>query len=374
MIKSVHYLRGLAALIVVLFHFRYYLNDHYEQHPQLGDALFANGAFGVDLFFIISGFIICYATERNESKPLMSYVLKRVLRIYPLLVICLIAFYFLFDTGQTSLARSLIPLHADYTQPGPFFGYNMLSPVWTLTYEIFFYGLFFIGLSLSQHYRKGLTLLLLVSVFLGAQWYVNQGLTFSAHTQFEYGGHPVTQALLALSSSPMLLEFAYGIGLYQVFKLLPASSHLATRWLAPLSILLFIGAAITLFAPVLNAHGPLQWGLVAWLLLFSGLLYERLKGLPDLPVLYFLGNISFSLYLSHMIMIKLIRKYDLTLGLDGIAGLLWALATSLVLATVLYYAVEKTGIRVCRKLLQRLSAPKQRSSKHQMAGVAPATV
>ena len=80
MIKSVHYLRGLAALIVVLFHFRYYLNDHYEQHQQLGDALFANGAFGVDLFFIISGFIICYATERTETKPLMSYVLKSTLR------------------------------------------------------------------------------------------------------------------------------------------------------------------------------------------------------------------------------------------------------------------------------------------------------
>lgn len=362
MIKSVHYLRGLAALVVVLFHFRYYLNDYYSLYPQLGDVLFANGAFGVDLFFIMSGFIICYATERVEPKPLLAYVFKRVFRIYPLLIVCLVAFYFFFGDGQTSLWRSVVPLHADYTQPGPFFGYNMLSPVWTLTYEIFFYGLFFIGLSLSQRYRKSLAVALIVGLFLGAQWYVNQSITLSAQTQFDYGSNLVAQPVLALLSSPMLLEFAYGIVLYQLFRILPTGSSSTQRGLVIVSVVVFGLAVVALFTSGFTGHGPLQWGLVAWVLLLAGLQYERLNGLPDLPVLYFLGNISFSLYLGHMIMIKLIRKYEWSLGLDGVAGLLWAVATSLVLATILYYGVEKNGIRLCRYVLQRMRYNENRFS------------
>src|SRR5699024_4647506 len=94
-IKGIQYLRGLAALMVVYFHFRYYLNDIYSKQ-DLGEFLFKNGAFGVDLFFIISGFIICFATQRDEERPLLSYASKRFFRIYPLLVVSLIAFVLLF--------------------------------------------------------------------------------------------------------------------------------------------------------------------------------------------------------------------------------------------------------------------------------------
>jgi peptidoglycan/LPS O-acetylase OafA/YrhL len=64
MVKSIHYLRGIAALFVVLFHLRGYVNNTYVQ-SNLGDLLFVNGAFGVDLFFVISGFIICFATQKR---------------------------------------------------------------------------------------------------------------------------------------------------------------------------------------------------------------------------------------------------------------------------------------------------------------------
>lgn len=359
MIKSVHYLRGLAALLVVFFHFRYYLNDYYV-HSHLGDLLFANGAFGVDLFFIISGFIICYATQRPEPKPLVSYALKRIFRIYPLLIVSLVVFYLLFGDNNTSVLRSLLPLHADYSQSGPFFGYNMLSPVWTLTYEIFFYGLFFIGLMLSQRYRKVLVLALIMGVFVVSQLALNQELELSAYTQFDYTSNVVLQPVMALVSSPMLLEFGYGIILYMVFQSLPEWSAPTQRRLLPWVILLAVVAAIALYLPSFYGHGPLKWGLAAWVLLFAALLYERIQGIPTLPVLHFLGDISFSLYLTHIIMIKVIRKYGWDFGLEGGAAFIWAVVASLVVATVLFYVVEKNAIVVCRKLLQRVNTASAR--------------
>lgn len=62
-ILSLTYMRGFAALSIVIFHMRGYLNNIYLK-TDLGDFLFDKLNFGVDLFFIISGFIIVYATRK----------------------------------------------------------------------------------------------------------------------------------------------------------------------------------------------------------------------------------------------------------------------------------------------------------------------
>lgn len=82
-VMSIHYLRGLAALAVVAFHLRPALDNIYAQ-KNLGQMLFSNGNAGVDLFFIISGFIITLSTEkkpplRNQdllSKDFSEYILS----------------------------------------------------------------------------------------------------------------------------------------------------------------------------------------------------------------------------------------------------------------------------------------------------------
>ncbi|HGW7527480.1 TPA: acyltransferase family protein [Escherichia coli] len=64
-IQSIQALRGIAAMLVVLGHMNVYLNDVYVQ-KNLGDLLFYNGVIGVDIFFVISGFIIALATEKKR--------------------------------------------------------------------------------------------------------------------------------------------------------------------------------------------------------------------------------------------------------------------------------------------------------------------
>ncbi|HEG2001851.1 TPA: acyltransferase family protein [Enterobacter asburiae] len=76
MILSIHYLRGIAALLVVLFHFRDKLNNVYTQ-KDLGDLLFGGGLAGVDLFFLISGFIIVYSTKKKEINNILFFFCKK---------------------------------------------------------------------------------------------------------------------------------------------------------------------------------------------------------------------------------------------------------------------------------------------------------
>ncbi|WHH05620.1 acyltransferase family protein [Escherichia coli] len=63
--------RGVAALLVVAYHNKQYLNEVYAQ-KDLGDLLFISGGFGVDLFFIISGFIIMLSSQKKKQIPLLT--------------------------------------------------------------------------------------------------------------------------------------------------------------------------------------------------------------------------------------------------------------------------------------------------------------
>ncbi|WP_240725766.1 acyltransferase family protein [Escherichia sp. E4694] len=69
-LDTIQVLRGIAVLLVIAFHFRIYLNGVYAQ-KDLGDILFRIGEVGVDIFFVISGFIITYSSiNKDRNKPL----------------------------------------------------------------------------------------------------------------------------------------------------------------------------------------------------------------------------------------------------------------------------------------------------------------
>src|SRR5262249_39672775 len=134
-LDSLQALRAVAALSVVLYHIDF----------------IGRGAFGVDIFFVLSGFIICHVTAADRQ----HFLLKRLIRIVPLywartLVVCALALAAprLLQTTSDSwmgLLKSLffIPYEKESGRV-----YPVLFLGWTLNYEMFFYVVFSIALAL----------------------------------------------------------------------------------------------------------------------------------------------------------------------------------------------------------------------------------
>lgn len=156
-LDSVQVLRGLAASAVVVHHVANFFG--YAQTP-LRFVLFDLGKYGVNVFFVLSGFIILYAHRRDLGRPaaIGTYLWKRFIRVYPMYWIVLSAFI-------VSALVHLAPLDFPLTPFALFQDYalldlsNMVHPPlkvgWTLFYEIQFYVLF---CAVLAHRRAGIAL------------------------------------------------------------------------------------------------------------------------------------------------------------------------------------------------------------------------
>jgi exopolysaccharide production protein ExoZ len=157
-LTSVQALRGLAALGVVLYHTSLIMRQpQYGSHSIWPETL-EYGKLGVNLFFVLSGFIILKAHIGDAGQPsrLSKYLYRRVVRIYPVywifltLYILAAAVHFGFPDfswapGSLLQAYTLLPLNADIRLPL----HELILPLkvaWTLAYEIEFYLLFVIAI------------------------------------------------------------------------------------------------------------------------------------------------------------------------------------------------------------------------------------
>lgn len=142
-------LRGIAAVYIVLHHFAHEILV--KQYPKISH-LFVFGQFAVLTFFVMSGFVIYYSSFfHNKKLSFRVYFLKRFKRIYPLFLLSLLCAYGisciienrLVDVSIKEIFGNLLMLQ-DYGKKGnwiPPFIDN--SPLWSLSYEWFFYMLFF---------------------------------------------------------------------------------------------------------------------------------------------------------------------------------------------------------------------------------------
>jgi len=145
-------LRFLAALAVVLYHytFRGFAEGGYSpvEYPVLGE-IFKYGLYGVQLFFIISGFVILMTASKRDAP---NFVISRITRLYPAFWACvtLTAGFILWKGGelfQVGLVQYLLNL----TMISGFAGVEMVDGVyWTLLVEIKFYALIFVLLLFGQ--------------------------------------------------------------------------------------------------------------------------------------------------------------------------------------------------------------------------------
>lgn len=300
---SIQHLRGLAALSVAVFH-----ACQWSQLP------FSIGAAGVDVFFVISGFVMWTVTAGREARP-RDFVKRRLIRVAPLywlVTLVLVAGALIvpqrFPEVQPTVRHVLLSLLfvQHYSPAGlPF---PVLPPGWTLNYEAVFYLVFAAGLWLPERRRlAALTVALTALALAGFVW-------------------PPAYVMLL---NPMFLQFLAGVWLARMAQkgLLPDRSF---GWL-------LIGAGVALFTIIELSRidpdlwRPMVWGVPALMLAAGAVTVEADGGWPPIAGLRTLGDASYSLYLTH------------TLSIGALAMTMGAWNPPLFIPTALLVAVA-TGL------------------------------
>jgi hypothetical protein len=323
--------------MVVGYHALYLLN---LAHAGLGTFIIGHGAMGVDIFFVISGFIIEYSTPVG-SRDGVGFFVRRLIRIVPLYYLAMAVEMLVSEKDRNSgkLLDSLLFLPGQATN-APFFGYPLLGTGWTLSFEMLFYLLFAVATALAGKWRG----LLLGTVLLGAvlAGQVSSPLPWSLSAYRQSG---FSLGILNLATNPLLLEFGAGMLLAHLFRI----EWTVPRWLAGTAAV----AAATIFAgylwwPNRAGAGLLSWGIPAVALVGASLLCERAWRIPRNPIISPLGDSSYALYLFHVPVLAVLDLQVAHLHRFGFAFVL-VIAVAVGVSLAVHYGIEVPLLRKMRR-------------------------
>jgi exopolysaccharide production protein ExoZ len=340
-IPAIQFLRALAATAVVVVHVR---ADSLEKisSPGFLPASLDLGHAGVDLFFVISGFVMVYSSESLFGRPhgSVAFLSRRIARIVPLywLMTSIMLAYVLARGFGPSDASPQLALASyffiPYWRPSgvidPLYGIG-----WTLNYEMFFYAIFAAALTARREIAVAG-----VAVTFAAFAAIIPALDF-------------VPAQVAYLANPLILEFVFGMGIAMAYRA-------GVRLSAAIAIVLVVAAI-----------GELAWtrsdwgiGLPRWigfgipaaaiasaLTLFNG----RLSFSPAVEKL---GDASYALYLCHPALISVARAFSNN-GYLAPAAAPWlylagCVAVCVVASLVVHRFVEKPMTAALRRRLMKL--------------------
>ena len=327
-LDSVQALRALAACMVLAFHAVAML-DH-NGHYALG--IDAPGAGGVDLFFVVSGFIMVYTNHEAFGRPgaPAAFLMRRAARILPLYWLCTSAIVLLLALAPGLFSTVRIDWPHVLASYAFILSKNSVGEIgtvpqtgWSLCFEVYFYLLFAALLCLPRKaFFAAFACAFAVGIGLGAI------------------AAPVP-AWVRVATSPILLEFVLGAGI----ALLYVGGKRLPRTLAVVAVVLGLAAILTPRGVDMMSWSRVAfWGLPGASLLAGAISLER-AGLAVPRAVVALGDSSYSLYLIHLFVLPATGKLWFALQLTEKASpallFLIACAISLVAAHALYLAFER---------------------------------
>ncbi len=336
-------LRGVAVLLVLLFHARV---------PGM-----SGGGVGVDVFFVLSGFLItsllCQEQQQTGRINLRAFYLRRVLRLYPALAVLILVlgvYVVLFPagtTGRTFWKESLLALFYltnwfkayDLLPPG-----TVLSHTWSLSVEEQYYLLWpsTLSLLLAWRWRRGwivaLTFGLMIASagFRAAHW-----LSHESRSRVNFGLDARADGLLLGSLLALLLSW----------NLAPSLRRRARRiaWLGGLSVVLLAsGAAGIVKEPdwVVAGQFAANASVAAIILALVTAPSSRLVRFFEWPALVYLGRVSYAAYLWNVPVLHAFMKLSwISYGWSAVA----ITAATLALAVASYFLVERPILKLKRR-------------------------
>lgn len=334
-IYSLQYLRAFAAIWVLLTH----VLQLCDVRPN--DVFWA-GQWGVDIFFLLSGFII-YLTTKEESSWI-DFGIKRIFRIYPAYLLIL-TFYLLYKTSFSLNMNELIggnlknlicnilmlPISGPITTKS-----LIVGQAWSTVFELYFYFLFAI-LLLFKKPKRYIVFFIVICSFVG------YGYRFAG---FLFDG--VLGFLSSVMGSSHNLFFVEGVLLAICYK---------NGWLKICNKILYC----MLFVAMISIY---IWCMThtynqVYSILLSPFVFVGVLLLNDFvkkeswwnKVLSFLGDISFSIYLVHCLIIRIIMN---NMGIGNLyAVIVLSLLLTIMASSVIYLLVEKRFINLAKQLVKR---------------------
>ncbi|HEX4275960.1 MAG TPA: acyltransferase, partial [Bryobacteraceae bacterium] len=294
-LESIQVLRALATSAVLFDHIALEIQRHSTQLSNAPVTALGAGRTAVDVFFVISGFVMVYisASHFGSATESRRFILKRLARVVPVywFYTTLMLAVVLLSPSLLRHARITLPytlasyLFFPFPQPGT----GQLSPLlelgWTLNYEMYFYVLFALAMLFPR--RVGSSLL--------AAWFVA-----AVVAGFFIDRPPAAQYW----TRPIILQFLAGVGIGLAFRKGIRISRAAAPAVAAAGVICLVA-----FARFDGGHlRILASDVPAPLFVIAATLRrdEGSRAVPGLPwrFLLLLGDASYSLYLSHMFVVR----------------------------------------------------------------------
>ncbi len=344
-IISIRYLRAVAALLVVLTHASSSLLRDRSVIPL------EFGQYGVDLFFVISGFIMYFTTARS-SVTALDFWIKRGLRIWPLYfmltTIALAMGIFLkgkvnsFSGSPTEYIMSLLFIPYLNSMTGDI--KPLIGQGWTLDYEVFFYAIFGLTLFAGRAFRLAICCCVLLGFATAGLFLRNPGPILETYT------------------NPIILEFIWGmIVAYAVsierrcipillWTVLPVAFALTA-----VSAVYGIGNTMEIFAP----GRSIVIGIPCMALVLVAVLVEERGRVPRWSFPLLVGEASYSLYLAHGFVLGLIRQVwtrllDPQNAMAHITFIVFGTTCCVVALAIIYLCLERKSANFLLSLSRRL--------------------
>jgi peptidoglycan/LPS O-acetylase OafA/YrhL len=348
-VKALTGLRGIAALYVVLFHANGLFAFPAEIRPFI-----RHGYIAVDLFFILSGFVMAMTyghmfKDGFSFSNFKRFLMLRLARIYPLYILVTLITALMITTVLSETyhfaddVMRALPSNIAMTHVWGL-AYGIVPQAWSISAEWAAYLLFPLGAALARWAPRRYALLgaaaafgLLIYIAYGPYW-----LTLAHKFQ---GQINVVHSYAPGTTLRCLASFYLGLVAFRFRDQVPAR---AAAVLAPvaLGLLWFRSTDLSL--------------VVTFTLLIMALSYDTgpIARVLQTRIIYWLGVISFALYLVHDLIQKIVfhsfPAWGIGTGIPGMAWLAISLALCLGVAALAHYGYEKPSRRWARNLIHRV--------------------
>jgi exopolysaccharide production protein ExoZ len=342
--NSIQALRAVAAILVTLMHLLFFYGDSIKYlgtpPPRMSEFYYFKGfgGCGVQIFFVISGFIMAFLHEKGETRSILEFSIRRITRIVPLYWAATLFLFFAIAGSENIPLPHL--LHSLFFIPEPN-NQTVLGPGWSLNYEMFFYALFGIC---TFTFRKSITWITATFLLLD----------MVSRTTDNY--------IARLYSDPIIWNFLAGIAIWHIHRLGIIQNNSKTIFFIGISMLI---SSIFYHLPN-DSKGIRQvipWGIPSMIIVLGIVSMEsagkQVKFLEN-KVLLTIGEASYALYLVHGLCffgISNILLYQLKIQeiINPDGAVIAYLIICCAIAIAVHKWIEIPLIMVTRKAIETLS-------------------